>query len=126
MTSVERPRTRSRPPQEWDGTLARDAGRCDAQLAKGTHPLDEIVSHDRFLYVNGGNTGQSHAHWDGSGYPDQLAGNDIPVGARIILACDAYEAMNSDRPYRARSPRMCLRCNPCCKQAKPRQVPMAA
>jgi HD-GYP domain-containing protein (c-di-GMP phosphodiesterase class II)/putative methionine-R-sulfoxide reductase with GAF domain len=42
-----------------------------------------------------------HEHWDGSGYPLGLAGEEIPLGARIILACDAYHAMNSDRPYRA-------------------------
>jgi diguanylate cyclase (GGDEF)-like protein len=41
-----------------------------------------------------------HERWDGSGYPDQLAGAAIPVGSRIILACDAYHAMTSDRPYR--------------------------
>jgi diguanylate cyclase (GGDEF)-like protein len=41
-----------------------------------------------------------HERWDGKGYPDQLAGADIPVGSRIILACDAYHAMTSDRPYR--------------------------
>ena len=38
--------------------------------------------------------------WDGAGYPDGLAGEAIPIGARIILACDAYHAMTSDRPYR--------------------------
>jgi len=41
-----------------------------------------------------------HERWDGNGYPDSLAGTDIPVGSRIILACDAYHAMTSDRPYR--------------------------
>jgi putative nucleotidyltransferase with HDIG domain len=41
-----------------------------------------------------------HERWDGRGYPDGLAGEKIPVGARIILACDAYHAMVSDRPYR--------------------------
>ena len=41
-----------------------------------------------------------HERWDGTGYPDQLAGAEIPVGSRIILACDAYHAMTSDRPYR--------------------------
>ncbi len=41
-----------------------------------------------------------HERWDGKGYPDQLAGAEIPVGSRIILACDAYHAMTSDRPYR--------------------------
>ncbi|MGH2900327.1 MAG: bifunctional diguanylate cyclase/phosphohydrolase, partial [Solirubrobacteraceae bacterium] len=43
-----------------------------------------------------------HESWDGSGYPDGLAGADIPIGSRVILACDAYHAMTSDRPYRAR------------------------
>jgi diguanylate cyclase (GGDEF)-like protein len=41
-----------------------------------------------------------HESWDGSGYPDGLNGEETPVGSRIILACDAYHAMTSDRPYR--------------------------
>jgi HD-GYP domain-containing protein (c-di-GMP phosphodiesterase class II) len=41
-----------------------------------------------------------HERWDGAGYPDGLAGEAIPLGARIILACDAYHAMTSDQPYR--------------------------
>ena len=41
-----------------------------------------------------------HERWDGLGYPDGLAGDDIPLGSRIILACDALGAMTSDRPYR--------------------------
>ena len=41
-----------------------------------------------------------HERFDGGGYPDGLAGDDIPIGSRIILACDAYHAMTSDRPYR--------------------------
>lgn len=43
----------------------------------------------------------AHERWDGSGYPDGLAGGEIPIGARIVFACDAYDAMTSDRPYRA-------------------------
>jgi diguanylate cyclase (GGDEF)-like protein/putative nucleotidyltransferase with HDIG domain len=42
-----------------------------------------------------------HERFDGTGYPDGLAGEQIPLGSRIILACDAYHAMTSDRPYRA-------------------------
>ena len=46
-----------------------------------------------------------HERWDGTGYPDRLAGEEIPLGARIIFACDAYDAITTDRPYRAgRSP----------------------
>ena len=42
----------------------------------------------------------SHERWDGGGYPDRLAGEEIPLGARVIAACDAFHAMTSDRPYR--------------------------
>jgi HD-GYP domain-containing protein (c-di-GMP phosphodiesterase class II) len=42
-----------------------------------------------------------HERFDGRGYPDGLAGRDIPIGSRIILACDAFNAMTTDRPYRA-------------------------
>jgi diguanylate cyclase (GGDEF)-like protein len=41
-----------------------------------------------------------HERWDGDGYPDGLAGESIPIGSRIILACDAYNAMITERPYR--------------------------
>jgi HD-GYP domain-containing protein (c-di-GMP phosphodiesterase class II) len=47
----------------------------------------------------------SHARRDGGGYPDGLAGEEIPLAARIIAACDTYDAIVTDRPYRpARSP----------------------
>jgi diguanylate cyclase (GGDEF)-like protein len=42
----------------------------------------------------------SHERFDGDGYPDGLAGDEIPLGARIVAVCDAYNAMTSDRPYR--------------------------
>jgi putative nucleotidyltransferase with HDIG domain len=41
-----------------------------------------------------------HERWDGTGYPDALAGRAIPLGARIVAVCDAYRAMTEDRPYR--------------------------
>ena len=41
-----------------------------------------------------------HEHWDGKGYPDGLAGEEIPLVARIVCACDAWSAMTSDRSYR--------------------------
>jgi len=42
----------------------------------------------------------SHERFDGKGYPDRLAGADIPLGSRIIAVCDSFDAMVSDRPYR--------------------------
>jgi len=54
-------------------------------------PLAPIVRHE-------------HEHWDGSGYPDGLAGAQIPIGSRIILTCDAYCAMTTARPYRSALP----------------------
>jgi diguanylate cyclase (GGDEF)-like protein len=57
----------------------------------GMGPIARIVRHE-------------HERFDGNGYPDRLSGTDIPVGARIILACDAYHAMTSDRPYRKAMP----------------------
>lgn len=45
-----------------------------------------------------------HERWDGSGYPDRLAGTDIPLISRIIAVADAYNAMTSDRPYRDAMP----------------------
>jgi diguanylate cyclase (GGDEF)-like protein len=41
-----------------------------------------------------------HERWDGGGYPDGLQGEQIELGARVLLACDAYDSMTSDRPYR--------------------------
>ena len=42
----------------------------------------------------------SHERWDGDGYPDRLSGDEIPIGARIIAVCDAFDAMVSSKPYR--------------------------
>jgi HD-GYP domain-containing protein (c-di-GMP phosphodiesterase class II) len=41
-----------------------------------------------------------HERWDGTGYPDGLKGENIPLPARIVFACDAFNAMTTDRPYR--------------------------
>ncbi len=45
-----------------------------------------------------------HERYDGNGYPDRLGGDEIPIESRIILVCDAYHAMTTDRPYRKRLP----------------------
>jgi diguanylate cyclase (GGDEF)-like protein/putative nucleotidyltransferase with HDIG domain len=53
----------------------------------GIAPIDEWILHH-------------HENWDGTGYPDKLAGEEIPLGARIIRVADAFEAMTANRPYR--------------------------
>ena len=42
----------------------------------------------------------SHERWDGTGYPDRLVGESIPMAARVVFTVDAYDAMTHDRPYR--------------------------
>ena len=60
---------------------------------------ERIVSAAPSLASVGGLIRSSHERWDGRGYPDGLAGEEIPLAARIILVCDAYDAMVSERPY---------------------------
>lgn len=74
----------------------------DEQAIMSIHPvrsaqmIAEIPVLDRArLWVK-----HHHEYLDGSGYPDHLSGDKIPVGARIILVADAFDAMTSDRPYR--------------------------
>jgi putative nucleotidyltransferase with HDIG domain len=66
------------------------------------HPVvgAEILAPVPFLYGVRTVVRHAHEHWDGGGYPDGLSGAQIPLGARIVLAVDAYHAMTSDRPYR--------------------------
>ena len=54
-----------------------------------------------------------HERWDGAGYPDGKAGEEIPLEARIILVCDAFHAMTTDRPYRKR-----LTCEEACRRLR--------
>jgi HD-GYP domain-containing protein (c-di-GMP phosphodiesterase class II) len=44
----------------------------------------------------------SHERWDGSGYPDGLRSEQIPLGSRVVAVCDAFDAMTTNRPYRRR------------------------
>jgi len=60
----------------------------------------EILAPVPFLYGVRTIVRHAHEHWDGEGYPEGLSGEQIPLGARIVLAVDAYHAMTSDRPYR--------------------------
>ena len=74
--------------QEWEIMRQHPAiGERILRAIPGMGDVARIVRHE-------------HERWDGKGYPDRLAGAEIPVGSRIILACDAYHAMVSDRPYR--------------------------
>jgi HD-GYP domain-containing protein (c-di-GMP phosphodiesterase class II) len=77
---------------------------ADERVLMETHPeLGEriIAPIDRLQEVR---TIVRHCHerWDGRGYPDGLAGEEIPLESRIIFVCDAYHAMTTDRPYRKR------------------------
>ena len=67
------------------------------------HPIvgERILNADPALRPVARLVRASHERWDGTGYPDGLAGAAIPLGARIIAACDAYEAMTSERCYQA-------------------------
>jgi two-component system cell cycle response regulator len=64
---------------------------------------ERILSATPILQHVGSVVRSTHEHWDGSGYPDGLAGAAIPLTARIIAACDAFTAMREDRAYRARA-----------------------
>jgi len=65
------------------------------------HPIDGerlligILTHEVLAVVR-----SHHERWDGSGYPDALGGNEIPLGARIVAVADAHRAMLEHRPYR--------------------------
>jgi HD-GYP domain-containing protein (c-di-GMP phosphodiesterase class II) len=68
-----------------------------------THTLEgeKLLSQVGGLLGNVGRIVRScHENWDGTGYPDRLAGVDIPLAARIVRCCDAYSAITTDRPYR--------------------------
>jgi diguanylate cyclase (GGDEF)-like protein/putative nucleotidyltransferase with HDIG domain len=74
--------------QEW--LLMREhpvIGERILRVVPGLGTVARIVRHE-------------HERWDGRGYPDGLAGDQIPIGSRIIIAADTYHAITSDRPYR--------------------------
>lgn len=72
------------------------------QLQSHTMIGEQIVTQVRFLKEIAPLVRHHHEAWDGSGYPDGLKGDDIPVGARILAVATAFDAMTSDRPYHDR------------------------
>ena len=102
--------------------LLHDIGkvRIPAEIINKPGPLDaaeraiintHTIEGERMLEQIGGLLGRvgrivrsCHERWDGGGYPDGLAGADIPLVARIVCCCDAFNAMTTDRPYRKALP----------------------
>jgi|GEM_PF-1722866 len=78
--------------EEW--VLVKQHPSIGAAIISGIPSLDEIVQ----IVLH------HHARWDGLGYPEALAGLDIPLGARIIGVADSFQAMISNRPYRRGMP----------------------
>ena len=70
------------------------------------HPVTgwEIVRQVDFLGAASDVVRHHHEHWDGAGYPDGLAGEDIPLTARVFAVADTLDALTTDRPYRPASP----------------------
>jgi len=74
----------------------------DEWVVMRMHPIygEKLISSSPGLEHLGAAIRAEHERWDGTGYPDGLAGEKIPLASRITLACDAYHAMITDRPYR--------------------------
>ena len=79
--------------QEWE--VMRGHPEAGARLVAAVPELEHLADAIR----------AEHERWDGQGYPHGLAGESIPIAARIAFVCDAYHAMTSDRPYRGALPR---------------------
>jgi putative nucleotidyltransferase with HDIG domain len=100
------------------GALLHDVGKIAIpnEIINKPGPLDDdewvvikthTVEGQKMLDRVGGVMGEvgqivrsSHERWDGTGYPDRLAGDTIPLEARVVACCDAFSAMTTDRPYR--------------------------
>lgn len=91
------------------GYILNKPGPLDAEetAIMREHPVigERIVASVPFLARIRPIVRAEHERWDGAGYPDRLSGERIPIEARIVHACDAFQAMASDRPYRQARPR---------------------
>ena len=79
-------------PDEWE--VIREHTIIGERILRSVPEMSEVAAIVR----------HSHEHWDGSGYPDGLAGTEIPRASRVILCADAFHAIRSDRPYRKGRP----------------------
>jgi cyclic di-GMP phosphodiesterase len=120
LATAADPELLSQPGLEY-GFILHDVGKIgipDAVLAKPgplsdnerrlvqTHPIlgQQMIGQAALLRGRGAEVVRSHhERWDGKGYPDRLAGADIPLGARIFAIADTLDAITSDRPYRPAS-----------------------
>jgi putative nucleotidyltransferase with HDIG domain len=75
---------------KWEMEAMREHPVIGYEMLKGLHFLEPSLSGVR----------HHHEHWDGTGYPDGLKGEDIPLAVRILTVADALDALTSDRPYR--------------------------
>jgi len=82
------------PLDEGEWALIRQHTVAGAQMVESVPELSEIARLVR----------HSHERWDGGGYPDGLAGEEIPLGSRVGFCADAFHAIRSDRPYRRARP----------------------
>jgi HD-GYP domain-containing protein (c-di-GMP phosphodiesterase class II) len=80
---------------------AEERGIMNAHTIEGQRMLEQVGG---LLGDVGRLVRSCHEHYDGSGYPDGLAGKEIPLIARIVACCDAFHAMTSDRSYRSALP----------------------
>jgi putative nucleotidyltransferase with HDIG domain len=86
-----------------DNVLRKPAALSDAEwVVMKRHPEHgaRIISQIPFLQDVSRIVRHHHERWDGNGYPDGIAGEAIPLGARIFAVADSFDAMTSDRPYR--------------------------
>lgn len=90
-----------------DATLNKTGKLTDEEYAEISKHPDEgwaiLCDLDQLRHVLPGVL-HHHERWDGRGYPDGLAGEEIPLDGRVMAVADAYDAMTSDRPYRAGMP----------------------
>lgn len=76
-------------PDEW--IVMQNHTTCGERICSGTRSLNEVLPIIR----------SHHERWDGSGYPDRLRNDEIPLLARVIQAADIYDALTTERPYKA-------------------------